>query len=88
MYYIPTYPPARLFTYSPTTYLPIHPPIFYNLPTFILHNLVVKCQNKHVKLKSNKIWTPFDGVVHWLKTWFIISEVKGSISNIITYVHA
>jgi hypothetical protein len=38
--------------------------------------------------KIDKSWTPIDGVVHWLKTWFIIGEVKGSIPNIITYVRA
>jgi len=38
--------------------------------------------------KINKNWTTFDGVVQWLGTWFIIGEVKGSIPNIITYVHA
>jgi hypothetical protein len=43
-YILPTHPLAYLFTYSST-----HPPISYNLPTFILHNLVVTCQNKHVK---------------------------------------
>jgi len=38
--------------------------------------------------KIDKDWKPFDGVVHWLRTWFIIGKVKGSIPNIITYVHA
>jgi len=38
--------------------------------------------------KIDKNRTPFNGVVHWLRTWFIIEEVKGSIPNIITYVHA
>jgi len=38
--------------------------------------------------KIDKSWTPFDGVVHWLRIWFIIGEVKGLIPNIITYVHA
>jgi hypothetical protein len=38
--------------------------------------------------KINKSWTSFDGVVHWLKIWFITREVKGFIHNIKTYVHA
>jgi len=37
---LPTYLPTYLLTYSPTT---------YHLLTFILHNLVVMRQNKHVK---------------------------------------
>jgi hypothetical protein len=37
--------------------------------------------------KNDKCWLPFDGVVHGLMTWFIIGEVKGSIPNIIIYVH-
>jgi hypothetical protein len=40
-------------------------------------------QNKIID--KNK--TSFDGVVHWLRIWFIIGEVKGSIPNIIAYVH-
>jgi hypothetical protein len=84
--YLPTYPPRCTtylhihppITYLPThpprctTYLPIHPPIFYNLPTFIPHSLVVKCQNKHVKLKLIEVvnlwWCgPLvkDLVYHW-----------------------
>jgi hypothetical protein len=38
--------------------------------------------------KIDKSWTHFDGVVHCLRTLFIIREVKGSIPNIITYAHA
>ncbi len=56
MYYLPTFPhtyfhtcTTYLPTYLPTYYLPTHPPISYNLPTFIPHNLVMMCQNKHVK---------------------------------------
>jgi hypothetical protein len=38
--------------------------------------------------KIDKSWTPFDGVVHWLRIWFLIRKVKGSILNTITYVNA
>jgi len=56
--YLPTHPPTHLLTYlptySPTTYLPTylctHPPISYNLPTFVPHSLTMMCQNKHVKI--------------------------------------
>jgi len=40
---------------------------------------------------NKKIWqklNTFDGVIQWLKTWFIIGEVEGSIPNIITYIFA
>jgi hypothetical protein len=40
-----THMPTHLFTYI----LPTHPLISYNLPTFILHGLVVKCRNKRAK---------------------------------------
>ncbi len=61
---LPTHPPTYLFTHQLSTYLPIHPPISYNLPTFIPHNLVMKCRNKHVKDLilirglSKKLWMP------------------------------
>jgi hypothetical protein len=58
-YYIPTHLHGRtthLISHKPTyihvlctTYPPTHPSISYNMPTFILHNLIMKCQNKHVK---------------------------------------
>ncbi len=60
--YLHTHPPTHLPTYLHTTYPPTylsiylltHPPTYsYNLPsylpTFIRHNLIVKCQNKHVE---------------------------------------
>jgi hypothetical protein len=46
------------------------------------------CWNKHVKFfKLTKVEHIY-GVAHWLKNWFIIGEVKGSIPKIITYEHA
>jgi len=52
--YLHTHPPTYIYTYYlpahatyPPTYLPMntHPPISYNLPIFIPHNLVVMCWN-------------------------------------------
>ncbi len=46
---LPTHPPTYLDvlpTYLFTHYVPTYP------PTYLPHNLVVKCQNKHVKLEN------------------------------------
>jgi hypothetical protein len=69
MYYIPTYPPTHL---SPITYL-----LSYLI--FLKWNVKINMWSKIF----DKCWTTFHGVVHWLTTWFIIREVKGSILNII-----
>jgi hypothetical protein len=57
------YPP----TYLPT-YVSTHPPISYNLPTFVFHSLVMICQNKHVNEKIDKkkrlliVWSIGQGI--------------------------
>jgi hypothetical protein len=61
-----TYPPTHL---SFTTYLPSN--------FIILQWVEINMWNK----KIDKCFTPFNGVVHWIRTWFIIGEVKGSIPN-------
>ncbi len=56
MHNLPTYPPTCAYLHTCTTYIhtthpptclftypPAHPPISYNLPTFIFHSLVVMC---------------------------------------------
>jgi hypothetical protein len=55
-YILPTYLPTHLPrcstylpTYSPINNLPTHSPISYNLLIYVTHNLVMMCQNKHVK---------------------------------------
>jgi hypothetical protein len=57
--YLIAHPLTDLFTNHPPTHLSInyylltclaiHPPTFYNIPTYVLHNLVMMCQNKHMK---------------------------------------
>jgi hypothetical protein len=82
-YYLPIYLTTHPHTSLPT-YLLTHPltltPSSYNiLPTyFIISQWCVEINMWNKKL--DKTWTPFDGVVHWLKIWFIIGEVKGFLS--------
>jgi len=82
-----------IYTYYLHTHLLInlpthHLPISYNLPIFILHSLVVMCQNKHMKWKNWQMLNTFQWCDPLLNIWFIIGVVKSSTPNIITYVHA
>jgi len=67
------------------TYPPIHILITYynlanHLPTYFI--VLQWCAKINMwNKKIDKSWTPFDGVVHWLRIWFIIEEVKGWIIN-------